>query len=101
MQYSDSSPQRAKNVANAIAEAFVEVAQEIRTQQAAQVVDVLKNQLDLAEAKLKGVRDNFDKFRTSKNILGPVTTEAEAASRRLLDARIKRDDVKQRLADAQ
>jgi capsular exopolysaccharide synthesis family protein len=101
LQVTDSSPSRARDLANALADNFVTVFHNVRTDQAKKTVQVLEDQLKDADTKLAKARSNYDSYRDLHHIVGSLNANLDTALMRLRDARQKQEDAVQKMAAAQ
>jgi succinoglycan biosynthesis transport protein ExoP len=97
----DSSPARAEEYANALADQFQKVNHDLNTERAKKVVTLLEEQVDQAEKKVKEIRTKYDDYRAQHEIIGAENHNLELALSRLRDSRQKRDEIAQMLAESQ
>ncbi len=101
LSVTDTTPARAKSLANAIAEQFVERYRSLNSEQSEKGLEILKEQMQLANVKLVSLRSRYDKYRGDHQIAGTLNNNLELALTRLKDNRQKADETTQRLAEAQ
>ncbi|HLK60188.1 MAG TPA: hypothetical protein VKU00_26740, partial [Chthonomonadaceae bacterium] len=98
---SDTSRARAMAIANAVADEFVTQYQLVNSESAEQAVNILSEQLKVANDKLVETRKRYDRFRSEKQLIGNVPAALEMAMTRLKESRHMKDEVTQKLVDAQ
>ena len=101
LSFTDSSRERAAKMANAIAVHFIDQYQKLNSAQMESIVALLANQLQTNDTKLAEARRRVDRYRATHNIDVTVANNLEMALARLKDNRQRRDDVTQKLAEAQ
>lgn len=102
MQYTDTSPARALVVANAMAKAFVDQYQNMRTDQVQRTTDQLQGLYNTARDHADTVRKQFDTYRSEKQLQGGRYENAiEGAAHSYSEANLKITDLRQKLADSQ
>jgi capsular exopolysaccharide synthesis family protein len=101
LSVTDSTPLRAKALANAIAEQFVEKYRSLSSDQSEKGAAILKEQMQATNVKLANLRARYDKYRGDHQIAGTLNNNLELALTRLKDNRQKADETTQRLAEAE
>lgn len=100
LQVTDSSPQRAAEMANALAQAFKEQNQQLQSEAAADLVKLLEGQLQRADADLRQARQRLAAYRHRRQIVAKVEDHVGPAITRLEMAIQNRDQAAERLAAA-
>lgn len=89
----DRSPGRVTEIANALADAFVEKNHRISTSQATSVVEFLEEQVRDASRQLKDARSRYDAYRRRQGLVAGLDSHLAPAMARLQSARQRRDTV--------
>jgi capsular exopolysaccharide synthesis family protein len=91
----------AANLANALADSFLDYYHKLRTEQAKETIKILDRELRQADRKLVDARNKLDTYRNLHQLVGAVATDTEAAIVRLRETRQRLEDINQKIADSQ
>lgn len=100
LKVTESTTDRAQELANALADGFVESYRQINTKQARDVVDQLEEQVHKADEKLKSARARYDAYCAAHQVLGNPGNQLTLELKRLEQARLSRDEATARYAQA-
>lgn len=100
LRVTDTNARRAEEYANALADKFVDANHDLVTNQAKKVVTFLESQVNQADGKVDETRRRYDAYRAQHEIIGTENHNLEMALTRLRDARQKRDEMQQMLAES-
>ncbi len=100
LQVVDSDPVRARNYANAFAESFRKYYGESYTQSAQGVVELIQAQLKTADREMSTAQARLDTYRREHELVTDPDIQVSPVMGRLQQARQKRDELRERLADA-
>jgi len=100
LSVTDSSPSRAEALANALANSLKDWNKQLSTDAAVRVVKLLEGQLHKANVELRRRRQKFEQYRRQHQIVVNLNEQLTPALTRLQSARLQRDDVSERLAEA-
>lgn len=97
----DSSEQRAAQIANGLASQLVDFNQQIHTAQAHKIAADLQTQFAIATDSLNRAQRKYDHYRSEHKLIGNFNSDLDAAFTRLNSLQNQRDDEAVKLADAQ
>jgi succinoglycan biosynthesis transport protein ExoP len=95
------NPDIAQQLANGIANRFVELARTIRAEQANTAVEFLQGELQSTNNKLSATRARLVAYTNAHNIVGNMSNDVDAAYGDLQSANKKRNDVVAKVAEDQ
>jgi tyrosine-protein kinase Etk/Wzc len=111
IKYSDSDPQMAADVANAIARLFIEFMEEMRSSEARDSADHLKSELEKSRQRLTDVRQRLRDYKESHQtflyqpeydaklrVISDLTVELAKLDESLAASRDKREDLRRERA---
>lgn len=94
----NSNPELAEKIANALADSFVERNRSLNTEQSANVVALLEQQLRELDAKLAKARRAYRTYSSKNKVLGNPDQELELSISEIESTRLKRNQVREDLA---
>ena len=98
VQVTDSKPEKAELLANALAESFVQRNHSLNTTEGQKVVDLLQSQIKIADAELAKARNKYRVYSRKHKIIGSSDDEAKSAHSEIDAARARRNEIAYELA---
>lgn len=101
LKVTDTSPGRATQLANGLANQFIIVNHGLHARQAQKGVHLLEGQLKDADTQLAAARRRYDAYRAEHQIVGNLSNQVDSTLNALQQARLRRDDAQVKLTEAQ
>ncbi len=99
LHVTDTSPSRAEELANAIAEQFIHVNHKIQSQNAAKVVSLLQVQLNDADAKVNQLRKQYDMYANKYRLVGTPSKDLMDAITKVQQARVSQEAIQNNILE--